>query len=230
MEKTRDLVLIGDSAFAEVAHEYFEAESHYRVVGFAVERPFLKRTLLRGLPVIALDELPRAYPPATHDVFAALVYTQMNRLRTRLTMAAKDMGYNLASHVSPRAFVAPSARLGEHCFVFEANVVQSFVEIGNNVVLWSGNHIGHHSRIGANTFISSHVVLSGFCDVGENCFFGVNAAVANNVRIARDCWIGPGVVISRDTEPGQMFRPPAQEASKVSTHRFFRLPAEPPAP
>lgn len=229
MDKVRDLVLIGDSAFAEVAHEYFEADSSYRVAAFSVERPFLKRDQFRGLPVVAFDELPQRYPPATHDVYAALVYTQMNRLRTRLALEAKEMGYTLASYVSPRAFLAPSVRLGEHSFVFEANVVQSFVEIGSNVVLWSGNHIGHHSRIGANNFISSHVVLSGFCDVGENCFFGVNAAVANNVRIARDCWIGPGVVISRDTEPGQMFRPPTQEPAKVGTHRFFRLPEEPSA-
>ena len=35
--------------------------------------------------------------------------------------------------------------------------------IGNNTIIWSGNHIGHHSKIGNNCFISSHVVVSGFC-------------------------------------------------------------------
>jgi sugar O-acyltransferase (sialic acid O-acetyltransferase NeuD family) len=230
MEKTRSLVLIGDSAFAEVAHEYFEADTPYRVVAFAVERAFLRRDNLRGLPVIALEDLQDRYPPGAHDVHVAVVYTQLNRLRARLVAVAKAMGYGLASYVSPHAFVAGSARLGEHCFVFEANVVQSFVETGPNVVLWSGNHIGHHSRIGANVFVSSHVVVSGFCEVGENCFLGVNASVANNLRIAPDCWVGPGVVISRDTEPGQLFRPPEQVAAKVGARRFFRVPEEPSSP
>ncbi|MGG5824038.1 acetyltransferase [Falsiroseomonas sp. HW251] len=227
MQKTRGLVLIGDSAFAEVAHEYFEADTSYRVAAFAVERAFLRRENLRGLPVVSLEDMAARFPPETHDAYAAVVYTQLNRLRTRLAAAAQAMGYRLASYVSPRAFVSPSAQLGEHCFVFEANVIQSFVDVGPNVVLWSGNHIGHHSRIGANVFVSSHVVISGFCDVGENCFLGVNAAVGNNLRIASDCWVGPGIVISRDTEPGQMFRPPAQESAKVSARRFFRVPEEP---
>ena len=35
------------------------------------------------------------------------------------------------------------------------------VRIGNDVVLWSGNHIGHDSTIGDHCFIASHVVVSG---------------------------------------------------------------------
>lgn len=223
-EKTADLVLIGDSAFAEVAHEYFEAYSYYRVVAFAVERAFLRNESLRGLPVVPLEELPARFPPASHHAHVAVVYTQLNRLRARLVAAAEAMGYPLASFVSPHAFVAPSASLGRHCFVFENNVVQSFVTVGDNVVLWSGNHIGHHSRIGNNVFVSSHVVVSGFCEVGDNCFLGVNAALANNLRIAPDCWVGPGVVLARDTEPGQLFPPAPQEASKVGALRFFKVP------
>ena len=77
-----------------------------------------------------------------------------------------------ASYVSPRAFVWRNVKLGEHCFIFENNVLQPFVNIGDNVVLWSGNHIGHHSKIGDHCFVSSHVVVSGFCDIGANCFLG----------------------------------------------------------
>jgi sugar O-acyltransferase (sialic acid O-acetyltransferase NeuD family) len=224
MEKRENLVLIGDSAFAEVAYEYFEAYSSYRVVAFAVEREFLSRESLFGLPVVALEDIAERYPPATHHAHVAVVYTQLNRLRARLVAVVSGMGYQLASFISPHAFVAPSACLGSHCFVFENNVIQSFVKIGDNVVLWSGNHIGHHTRLGNNVFVSSHVVMSGFCEVGDNCFFGVNAAIANNLRIAADCWIGPGVVISRDTAGGELFRVPAQEAAKVSARRFFRIP------
>jgi hypothetical protein len=46
------------------------------------------------------------------------------------------------------------------------------------------------------------------------------------VRIAADCWVGPGVVISHNTEPGQMFRPPEQVPAKVGARRFFRISAE----
>lgn len=222
-EKTRNLVIVGDSAFAEIACEYFTAHTYYTVVAFSVEQAFLKRTELAGRPVFPFETLADHFAPAVHDVFAAITYTQLNRVRARLAASAKAKGYRLASYVSPYAFVYSNAVVGEHCFIFENNVVQPFVTIADNVVLWSGNHIGHHSTIEANVFVSSHVVISGFCQIGRNCFLGVNASVSNNVMIAADCWIGPGVVVGKNTEAGELYRSPEPAVAKVSALRFFRV-------
>ena len=194
----RKLVIVGDSAFAEIAYEYFTHDSPHEVVAFCVEREFLTRETLFGLPVVAMDEMEARYRPGDHYFYAALVYTQMNRLRTRLYHRMKALGYAPASYVSSRAFVWPNVQLGEHCFIFEDNTVQPFVRIGDNVVLWSGNHIGHHSGIGDHCFISSHVVVSGFCEVGTSCFIGVNATFGNNLTVGNDCLIGSGALIARD--------------------------------
>lgn len=224
--KTRHLVIVGDSAFAEIAHEYFDADSDYRVVGFAVERAYLKRDEFHGLPVVAFEDLEQHFPPAEHEVFVATVYTQLNRLRTRLAAAAKARGYRLASFVSPRAFVWRNVRLGEHCFVFEDNTLQPFVTVGDNVVLWSGNHIGHHSTIEDNCFVSSHVVISGFCTIGANTFLGVNATLANNLRIGRDNWVGPNTALMKDTPDGALFKTEQPEPARISATRFFKVAAE----
>jgi len=196
--KTRNLIIIGDSAFAEVAYEYFTHDSPYRVVAFAVEREFLTREMLFDIPVVPFEEINERFDNDTHDFYAALVYTQMNRLRTRLYNEAKNKGFKPASYISSRAFVWPNVELGEHCFIFEDNTVQPFVRIGSNVVLWSGNHVGHHSVVRDNCFISSHVVVSGFCTVGANCFIGVNATFGNNLTVGDDCLIGSGALIARD--------------------------------
>lgn len=223
MAKTKKLIIVGDSAFAEVAHEYFDADSNYEVVAFSVEQAYLKRQEVRGLPVVPFESLESRFDPDTHEVYVAVVYTQLNRLRTRLAQAAKLKGFRLASYISSRAFIWRNAEIGEHCFIFEDNTVQPFVHIGENVVLWSGNHIGHHSKMGNNCFISSHVVISGFCNVGENSFIGVNATVANNINIGRDNWIGPNSAIMKNTEAGALFVTKQSEAAKVSAPRFFKL-------
>lgn len=220
---SKNLVILGDSAFAEIAYEYFTHDSEYTVVAFSVEREFLRQPELFGLPVVAFEELESRFDPATHSVYAALPYTQVNRLRSRLARAAKLKGYGLASYVSSRAFVWRNVAIGEHCFIFEDNTVQPFVQIGDNVVLWSGNHIGHHSKIGANCFVSSHVVISGFVEVGESCFFGVNSTIANSLRIGADCWIGPNVTIKRDVPDGTLYKGPRDEPAAVSTREFFKL-------
>jgi sugar O-acyltransferase (sialic acid O-acetyltransferase NeuD family) len=203
VEKKRKLIVLGDSAFAEIAYEYFTCDSEYEVVGFAVEREFLKRDALFGLPVIAFESLADRFAPEDHSFFAATVYTQKNQLRARLYRTAKEQGYRPASYISSRAFVWRNCKIGEHCFIFEHNVVQPFVSLGNNIVLWSGNHIGHHSTVDDNCFVSSHVVISGFCRVGANCFLGVNATIANNLTVGPDCTVGANALILGDVPANQ---------------------------
>ncbi len=227
MTKHRKLILIGDSAFAEVAYEYFTHESPYQVVAFSVERAYLKRDRLFDVPVVPFEDLDRLYAPAEHHFFAATVYTQLNRLRTRLYRAAKMKGFTPASFISPRAFVWHNVQLGEHCFIFENNVLQPFARLGDNVILWSGNHIGHHSTVGDHCFISSHVVLSGFVGVDTSCFFGVNAAVGNNVKIGADCLIGAGAVVVKDVAADTVVKGAVSESSAgVGAKRFFKVPEE----
>jgi sugar O-acyltransferase (sialic acid O-acetyltransferase NeuD family) len=221
MTKTKNLVIVGDSAFAEIAYEYFTYDSDFNVVAFAVERDFMTRNSFLGLPVVVFEELESSYDPATHYFYAALVYTQQNKLRTRLYRSAKDKGYKPASYVSRHAFVWRDVEIGEHCFIFENNVIQPRVRIGSNVVLWSGNHIGHHSTIQNNCFFSSHVVISGFVEVGESCFFGVNATVVNNITIGSRALIGAAAVVLADVPErkvvvGTWKKPPASPPTEAA--------------
>ncbi|HEX9246860.1 MAG TPA: acetyltransferase [bacterium] len=196
MEETPSrLIVIGDGPFAEIAYEYFTHDSPHRVVAFSVEEAYLKRDRLFDLPVVPFEQIERTYDPADHAFFVAVTYTQANALRTRLYDAARRKRYTPASYISSRAFVWPNCRIGEHCFIFENNVVQPFVTIGRNVVLWSGNHIGHHSTIKDHCFFSSHVVISGLCEVGDYCFLGVNSTVADHVTIGNHCVIGAGALV-----------------------------------
>lgn len=222
-QEKRKLIIGGDSAFAEIAYEYFTHDSDYEVVAFTVEAEYLTRDSLFGVPIVPFETLEQTFDPAEHSVYVALVYTQLNRLRTRLSAEAKAKGFSLASYVSRRAFLWRNVELGEHVFIFEDNVVQPFVRVGNNVVLWSGNHIGHHSTIRDNCFISSHVVISGFVDVQENCFLGVNSTIVNNVTIGRDCWLGPNTVIVRDAPEATFFKAGKSDVASVSTLQRFKL-------
>ncbi len=218
-----DLVIVGDSLFAEVAHEYFEHDSRYRVVAFSVERAYRKRGRFRDLPVVPFEDLAYELEPSNHSVFVAITYGNLNRVRTRLLDAAVERGYSPASYVSSRAFVWPNVGLGEHCFIFEDNTLQPFVRVGRNCVLWSGNHIGHHSSIGDNVFVASHAVISGAVRIGDNCFIGVNATLVNDIEVGDDVWIGPGVIITRDAEANTVWRSPRSERRTISARDAFKV-------
>jgi len=199
------LVIVGAGEFAEIACEYFDADSDYDVVAFSVERAFLACENLAGRPVLAYEDLEKHYAPSAVDVFVAIPASQLNRLRTRFYFDAKRRGYRLARYVSTRAFVWRNAQIGENSFIFEGNVIQPFVHVGNNCVLWSGNHVGHRTVIRDHVFIASHAVISGYCDIGESSFIGVNATFNDHVTLAHDNVVGAGALIVRDTEPGLVY-------------------------
>jgi sugar O-acyltransferase (sialic acid O-acetyltransferase NeuD family) len=217
----KKLILIGDRVFAEIAHEYFTHDSDYEVVAFSVESEYRSGDTFRDLPLVPFESLEDAYDPAEHSVHVAITYLNFNRVRARLAAEAQAKGFELASYVSSQAFVWRNVELGEHCFIFEDNTVQPFVRIGSNVVLWSGNHIGHHSTIRDNCFISSHVVVSGGVTIGENTFIGVNSTLVNDIEVGSDCWIGPAVTVTRDVEADTFMTPPRSTIRDESARARF---------
>lgn len=220
---SKKLIIMGAGETALIAHEYFTFDSDFKVAAFAAERQYIKESELSGIPVVALEDIENHYPPEEFHAFVAVSSTGLNRLRTRLYLEAKSKGYKLATYVSSRSFVWRNVEIGENCFIFEDNTIQPFVKIGNNVILWSGNHIGHNSIIHDNCFISSHVVISGFCEIGENSFLGVNSTIINNIKVAKDCFIGAGTLIQKDTDEGKVYQAVGTEPSKVGSLRLFRI-------
>lgn len=222
MEKTgKKLIIIGAGEFAEIAYEYFTHDSPYNVIAFSIEREYIKNTELLDLPVVPLEELEKRYDPSEYSVFVATTYTQLNRLRARFYKLVKEKGYSVASYVSSKAFVWRNVEIGENCFVFENNVLQYYVKLGNNVILWSGNHVGHRTHIEDNCFVSSHVVISGYCIIGKNSFLGVNSCLNDHITIGQDCVIGSGSVVVKNTETGKVYvGNPAKPGNKSSFEAF----------
>jgi len=218
MQKLKKLVVVGAGELAMIAYEYFTYDSNYEVVAFSVEREYLKETSLYELPIVAFEDIKEGYAPEEYEIFIAIPASQLNRLRTRLYLAVKDMSYTCATYISSKAFVWRNAKIGENCFIFENNTVQPFVEIGNNVILWSGNHIGHRTVIEDNCFLSSHVVVSGYCRIGDSSFLGVNSTFNDNVSVARDSIVASGSLVSKSlVEPGRVYYgAPAKELPKKS--------------
>ena len=223
MAEKKPIIIVGEGEFAEIAYEYFTVDSPYEVVAFTAERAYLKRDRLFDLPVVPFEEVENHYDPARYGAFTAITYTQLNRVRVRLFHAVRRKGYLPVSYISSRTFVWRNAKIGANCFLFENNVIQYHVEIGDNVVLWSGNHVGHRSVIRDNCFVSSHVVISGYCDVGENCFLGVNSSIGDNVTIARDCVLGAGAVVVKDTEEGKVYKGNREPPARVGSLALFKV-------
>lgn len=217
------IVIFGAGDIAELAHFYFQHDSAHDVVAFSVDGSYLKADRFCGLPVIAFETLSSAFPATEHQAFVAMSYAKVNQVRADKCTALRAAGYRLASYISSRSSIFSDFSSNENCFILEDNTIQPFVRIGDNVTLWSGNHIGHHSVIEDNVFVSSHVVISGGVTIGDGCFLGVNSTIRDHVKIGRRCVIGASSLIVADLENESVYTAVPAEKSKVPSSRLRRI-------
>jgi sugar O-acyltransferase (sialic acid O-acetyltransferase NeuD family) len=202
-----EIIIFGLGDIAQIANYYFKTDSNYKVVAFTVDRDYVTTNEFEGLPVLPFDEVVSKYPPQQYKMFIALSYAKLNKLREQKYNEAKKLDYQLVSYVSSKCSWLTPYEHGDNCFIFEDNTIQPFVRIGNNVTLWSGNHIGHHSTIHDHNFISSHVVVSGHCVINSNSFLGVNSTIGHQVEIGRENIIGAGSIITKNTGDFEVYVP-----------------------
>ena len=202
------IVIFGAGDIARLAHYYFTNDSPHDVAAFVVDRQYRQGESFLGLPLCDAEDVVAKYPPSEHEAFVALSYAKMNRVRAAKYDAMKAAGYRLTSYVSSRCTYLSQTPPGENCFILEDNTIQPFATIGNDVTLWSGNHIGHDATIEDHCFITSHVVVSGYVRIGAFSFVGVNATLRDSITVASATLIGAGAVIMKDTEPKSVYLPP----------------------
>jgi sugar O-acyltransferase (sialic acid O-acetyltransferase NeuD family) len=219
----RDVVIFGSGQVAEVMHYYLIHEGDRKIAAFTLDASFLKESSHLGLPVVAFEEVEKAFPPDRYDMFVAISYRQVNKARERKVGEAGAKGYALISHVSPRAVVWSGFEAKPNTFIMENNVIQPYVRIGKNVIMWSGNHVGHHTEIGDNCFIASHAVISGSVTVGRNTFIGVNATIRDNVTIGSSNVIGAAALILEDTADEAVYMGQATTAARVPSSRLRNI-------
>ncbi len=216
------ILIFGNGQLAEIAQFYINHDTDHKIVAFTVDADFIEKDTFNGVPLVPFEEVKTQFPPNTYNLFMPISYRKVNLLREEKYLQAKSMGYNFISYVSPKTTYYGTP-VGENCFIFENNVIQPFSKIGNNVILWSGNHIGHHSEIQDHCFITSHVVISGSVVIGRNSFIGVNATVRDNIIIGKHNVIGAGSVILHNTEDDQVFSPGQTPIKTTSSDQLKRI-------
>ncbi|RCR69635.1 acetyltransferase [Larkinella punicea] len=214
------VIIFGVLDTAELAHFYLTHDSEHEVVAFALNRDYLKETEFKGLPVVAFEDIETVYPPQEFKFFAPMTGRKMNKNREKIYLQAKAKGYECISYISSKATLFNNP-IGENCFILEDNTIQPFTTIGNNVVLWSGNHIGHHGQIKDHVFFTSHVVLSGHCVVDSYSFFGVNSTIRDYLHIAEGTLVGMAAAVIKSTEAWGVYMGNPAEKRPIPSHKVY---------
>ncbi|MDP4026008.1 acetyltransferase [Methylobacterium sp. NEAU 140] len=212
--KMKSLIIYGTGAIAEVAEFYFRRDSERQIAAFTNAGEYISQDRFLDHAVYPFETIEKLFPPEEFDIFIAIGYKKTNQLRRSRFLEAKAKGYSCASYISTKASYFGNS-YGENCLVLENNVIQPYVTLGNNVFLWSGNHVGHHSKICDHSFVSSHVVISGNCIIGQCAFLGVNATLRDNIVLGDYCVISPGAVVMENCQDRSVVTAPKSEVRLI---------------
>jgi sugar O-acyltransferase (sialic acid O-acetyltransferase NeuD family) len=105
--------------------------------------------------------------------------------------------------IHPSAVIAPSAKIGEGCFIQPNATISTNVQLGDHCLVNYNVSVGHDSVLADNVFIQPGARVSGNCKIGANTLIGSNSFVYQNVKVGEGCLIDALTYIHDDV-PNKM--------------------------
>jgi len=219
----KKLIIFGTGKISEVVSYYFNEFSEYDLTAYTVDGEYNNKTHKDGIPVVDFEVIQDQYSPSQYDLFVAIGYQDLNKIRANKCMIARRKGYRLTSFLHPNSCIPKDCIYGDNCFFMSNSLIQPRVTLGDNVFIWSGALVGHHSIIGDNCWLTSGCNISGSVRIGDNCFLAVNSTVTNSIKIGDSCFIGANTLINKKANDGEVYIEPATKPIRLTSSEFLRM-------
>ena len=218
------VIIFGLGEMAKIAHYYLENDSVHDVIAFCInDKSLPDEKYFRNLPIIAFETVEELYPCTKYDFFAPMSSEKMNTAREEVYYSIKKKGYQMISYISSKA-VMYNSEIGDNCFIQAGNILHPFTKIGNNVMLWSGNLVGHHGEIKDHVTFASHVAMAGNCVIGENSYLGTNSTLRDGITLAKGTLVGLATTITKNTEEWSVYLGnPAKKIGKNISKSILKI-------
>lgn len=222
VEKTKKLIIFGNTNYAEMICDYFEEYSEYEVCLFTVDGKYKEGNEYYGKKIVDFENIENVYKPEDYDMFVAVGSSRLNKVREDICKRAMEKGYNLATFIHPNANVSTKVKVGKNTILMEFCRVLQRTEIGDGVVIWPNAIVSHNNTIKDYAYIVGST--NGFCEIGENCFLASNATIADRVKVAKDNYIAMAAAVRKNTEENSVYDGnPARKNQHISAIDFVKF-------
>ncbi|KYG64177.1 hypothetical protein AZI87_13085 [Bdellovibrio bacteriovorus] len=188
----KDLYLIGAGGHCASCIDVIRATGVFNIRGIFDLAEKVGSTL-NGVPIIGTDaDLPKYI---NKETFFLITVGQIKtpQLRKKIFQQLVNLGAQLATVISPRAYVSASASIGEGTIVLHDALVNANAIIGVNCIVNTKSLIEHDSVVGSHCHVSTAAVINGGCNVQEGSFIGSNAVLKEGLKVAANSVLSAGV-------------------------------------
>jgi acetyltransferase EpsM len=198
---TDRIVVIGGGEHARVAMEAILAASGaWELLGFVDPEPCDQTSRRLGVRRLGGEDALERYPGALGLLGFAALETRSRREEAVTRLAPLVGGWAVVVH--PRAWVSPTATLGEGSVIMAGAVVQTGARIGAHCVINTGAIVEHDVVLGDHAQLAPGAAIGGAARVGPAAYVGLGAVVRDHTSVGAGATVGMGAVVVREVPPG----------------------------
>ena len=211
----QELVIWGASGHALVVADAVRSGREYEIAGFIDDvHPERRGEDFCGAMILGGREQLDVLPP--QGVNKLILGIGDCRARLELSEFACVKGFQLATVIHRRAFVATEASVGCGTVILAGAIVNSATRIGENVIVNTSASVDHECLIEDGAHLGPGVHLGGRVFVGRATWVGIGATVKDRVRIGAGTVVGAGAVVVDDIPDGVLaYGVPARVVKKI---------------
>lgn len=205
------LILIGGGGHCKSCIDVIELEGKYCIEGILDGNEKIQNEVL-GYPILGDDSLIPQLISKKYHFLITVGQIKTSQIRKRIYQLLKELNANVATVISPNAYVSRHSNLGEGSIVMHGAIINVNTSIGNNTIINTNALIEHDCHLGDHIHISTSAIVNGTVKIGNEVFIGSNSTVSNNIEINSNVIIGIGsTVINSITLEGTYVGTPAKQ-------------------
>ncbi|MGY0399602.1 MAG: acetyltransferase [Ostreibacterium sp.] len=189
-----DLILIGGGGHCCSVIDVIEQEQRFRIAGI-VDKEIKAGEKIMGYEVIGDDSCLSDLASQYQYAMITIGHLGFANVRVKLFELLTKSGFTLPTIISPRAYVARTAILGEGTIIMHDALINANATIGRNCIVNTKALIEHDATIGDHCHVSTAAVVNGEVIVEAGAFIGSNAVTKQAITILNNRFIKAGSVV-----------------------------------
>jgi sugar O-acyltransferase (sialic acid O-acetyltransferase NeuD family) len=189
----KDIVLIGGGGHCEAVIDVIEQENKFKIIGI-IDKPELLGKNIQGYEIIGNDSELKEVAKFCDNAFITIGHIKSSMARVELFKTAVELGFNLPTIISPRAYISKHANIGIGTVIMHDVLINTKVSIGDNCIINTKSLIEHGSEVGNHCHISTNAVINGNVLIGNSCFIGSASVTKQCMEIKDNSFVKAGSV------------------------------------
>lgn len=188
MEK---LILVGGGGHCRACIDVIELQKKYKIVGI-LDSPGKVGETLSGYTILDTDDGMARYVAQGCHFLVTVGQVESSKLRQHLYSKLEQLNASIATVISPRAYIARTAKIDKGVIVMHDALVNAGAHISNNCIINTKSLIEHDADVQPHCHISTGAIVNGGAKISSGTFVGSNSVVVHGVSTKIDDFVKAG--------------------------------------